>query len=267
MSQAHSDRKMGFGVLYFGLLAALALFGVPAKHPPAMLAVSAALFLVICAAAWSVISNSLASEDESRRTLAITGLLLIAPFALFAWLPGYGPPEMATAAQNEVRYLVLLVGTFLVSAGFVMLARSSLSAANERSWSSLGFACALVAAPLYAVFCAVQLATSASVAPGTQEAGPSGLLDTVSLILLFFGACLGYFATLFFTMSLAKVGWVSRGCARALIVFSSLGLLSLVTAKALSTAWFELPLFIAAIPAVPWIMPALIGLGLLRRSE
>lgn len=257
---------MGFGVLCFGLLAAVALFGVPAKHPPAMLAVSAALFLVICAAAWSVISKSLASADESRRTLAIAGLLLIAPFALFAWLPGYGPPEMATAAQNEVRYLVLLVGTFLVAAGFVMLARSSLSAANERCWSSLGFACAGLAAPLYAVFCSVQLAMSSKLAPGPQG-GSSGLIGTVSLILLFFGACLGHFATLFYGMSLAKVGWVSRGSARALAGFSLIALLSLVFAKASSPEWFELPLFIAAIPAVPWIMPALIGLGLLRRSE
>ncbi|MGE0000557.1 MAG: hypothetical protein AB7F50_07425 [Fimbriimonadaceae bacterium] len=47
---------------------------------------------------------------------------------------------------------------------------------------------------------------------------------------------------------------------------SLVAVLELVFAKAMPPSWFELPAFALAIPAVPWIMPCLIGLIVLRRA-
>lgn len=254
-----------FFILCAGLFASTALFGVPGRYSTAIFAVSAMIFLTTFAAAWSFAHQALASGERSLRAYAIAGLLLAAPFALFAWLPGYGPPDMATDSQNEKRYLALLAGSLLVAAGFVMLARARASDANGRLWSNLGLAAALLAAPLYAVFCAVQISIHSARASGGLESS-SGTEGSISLVLLFFGAALGYLATACFARALHSAGWIGRTATILVSVVSVLALSSLVAAKALSPTWFELPLFLAAIPAVPWIMPCLLGLALVRRT-
>jgi len=100
MLQHNSKPGAGFVVLCITLIAAI-LFVIPAQYPQAILVVSAVLFGVICWAVWSVAGAAVIGLDDEARSRATAGILLILPFALFAWMPGFGPPNAATDAQNQ----------------------------------------------------------------------------------------------------------------------------------------------------------------------
>jgi hypothetical protein len=73
--------------------------------------------------------------------------------------------------------------------------------------------------------------------------------------------------------SLEKAGWIGRGAARAYVIANVI-LLVLVVMRGLSfpelsnntAPWYTRPGFIAGIPAIPWMMPCLLGVVLLRRA-
>ena len=92
-------------------------------------------------------------------------------------------------------------------------------------------------------------------------------------ILLFFACILTYLTTAAFATSLGRAHWLGRGATRAYVIVSFVALLFLVLRgfsypdlTASSTPWYLSPAFIAGIPAVPWIMPFLLGLVLARRA-
>src|SRR3954466_2437986 len=64
------------------------------------------LFAAIAAAAWTLGARAIRADEQDRRQLALAGTLLVAPFAYIALLwVGIGPPWVATAADNQMRYL------------------------------------------------------------------------------------------------------------------------------------------------------------------
>src|SRR6266581_8661019 len=61
-------------------------------------------FAAMAFAAWTLGARAITSTSRRSRLLALTGILLITPFALVAlfWV-GLGPPWQATAAENQMR--------------------------------------------------------------------------------------------------------------------------------------------------------------------
>jgi len=106
---------------------------------------------------------------------------------------------------------------------------------------------------------------------GAQGQAPSAL---VSLDMLLFVACpLTHLASAAFAASCGRAGWLGRGAARADVIlnlvtvpFIVLWGLAFPDPTAMSTPWYTRPGFVAGIPAVPWIMPCLQGVVLLRRA-
>src|SRR5438874_12559009 len=87
-----------------------------------------------------------------RRLLGLAGTLLITPFALVALLwVGLGGPWQANPAENQMRYLVLIVMATAIASGFVVL-REELSQEGERFYATLGFAAIMLSGPHYLIW-------------------------------------------------------------------------------------------------------------------
>ena len=72
-------------------------------------------------AAWKLGASAIRSEAEHRRRLALAGAILVAPWAVIAFLIGMGPPTWANDAENRMRYEALLIARILIPGGFVVL--------------------------------------------------------------------------------------------------------------------------------------------------
>ena len=74
-----------------------------------------------------------------------------------------------------------------------------------------------------------------------------------------------------FLASLGRVQWLGRRATRAFMIVNGVALLFLVIRglkypDPRATPWYTSPGFIVGIPAVPFIMPFLLGVVLLRRA-
>jgi hypothetical protein len=248
--------------------------GVRAFRVPGVYqAVGFAYFAAIAIAAWTLSAGAIRADVQGRRLLGLAGTLLVTPFALVALLwVGLGGPWQATAAENQMRYLVLIVMASAIAGGFVVL-REALSEAGERFYATLGFAAIMLSGPLYLIWNAFAFGVFfAKEHAGEVPQALHSLGDTFDL-LLFVAAFLTYFATAAFAASLGRVQLLGRRATRVFIIVSSVALLFLVIRglhypdpRALSAPWYTSPGFIVGIPAVPFIMPFLFGVVLLRRA-
>lgn len=248
--------------------------GVRALRVPGVYQVAGvAYFAAIALAAWTLGARAIRADAQDRRLLGLAGTLLITSFALVSLLwVGLGGPWQATAAENQMRYLVLIVMATAIVGGFVVL-REALREAGERFHATLGFAAIMLSGPLYLVWNTFAFATFF----GKEHIGevPPALIqlgDTTD-VLLFVAAFLTYLATLAFAASLGRVQWLGRGATRAFMIVNGIALLFLVIRglhypdpRALSTPWYTNLGFVVGIPAVPFIMPFLLGVVLLRRA-
>jgi hypothetical protein len=244
----------------------------PFRIPGLYQTIAAVQFTAICIAAWMLGARVVRSGAEGEQNLALAGGLLVAPFALGSLVfVGLGTPWEATPAENETRYLVLLVMSIIVTAGFVVL-KETLNEAGERFYSTLGLATNILAGAAYLIWMTFLLGAYFAKVHNEQVASINEL--SVVLDILLDTACvLTYLTTAAFAASLGRIGWLGRIASRAYMIASLVALLFLVMRglafpdpNALSTPWFTRPGFIAGIPAVPWIMPFLLGVVLLRRA-
>jgi hypothetical protein len=206
--------------------------------------------------------------------LALSGGLLIAPWVLFSLLAGIGRPDEATHIENQSRFLILLINSILVLGGLVML-RQALIDAGDRIYSNLGLIFIGVATPLYLVWSSTMIQIHRVLEIHDRAEVPDWINATTdySDMLLFFGGLLTYFATAAFAASLGQSGWIGRNSSR-LIIAVSIGAAVCLTARGLRfpepavvfAHWYSIPGWIAGIPAIPWIMPCLIGVSLLKRA-
>ena len=249
------------------------LVGVRALRIPGVYqTIGAVLFAAILSAAWLLGVRAIkGSEDRQRMALAATFLLVPSTLFSLLWI-GLASPGEATPVENRMRFLVLVVGSIAVTGGFVVL-REALHEAGERVYSTLGSAANMLAGAAYLVWMSFTLGmVVVRVQAGQIPAAVRAVYDVYD-ILLFFACILTYLTTAAFATSLGRARWLGRGATRAYVIVSFVALLFLVLRgfsypdlTASSTPWYLRPAFIAGIPAVPWIMPFLLGVVLLRRA-
>lgn len=271
-----------WAILAVCLVVILALFSAPADYPPALHGTIVAVALAASVAAlWFAGARTAASAaaDDTTRLRAAAATLLVAPFILFALVPGVGPPREQPVQDNELRFLLLAIDSMLVGAGLLLL-KEALAGAGDRLHASVGLAAIVLATPLYVAFALIQRVDDVAVDLGYSWAeSVSGhqreltALDAFSMAALFFAGALTYVATAAFARSLGRVGWLGRGPAIAIQLVCAMGLAFLLGRgfaypglHAAFSHWVRVPGFIAGIPAVPWIPPAVIGVLLLRRG-
>lgn len=236
------------------------------------------LICAILTAAWTLGARTIVAGAAERRRLAMVGGLLIAVWSSLTLIGVLGTPDQATIPENKLRYLVLLTDTIAIASALMIL-RDTLNDAGERFYSALGFSAAALAGPLYVIFTLVQQLQyrAAERAGSTPLSSGDQLLDILSLGLLFAGAVLTYLASAVFAAALEQCQWLGRRAARIYVGTSLFAVLcvGIRVTEALLTSdgpmwgfkhWYSIPGFVFVIPAVPWIMPCLLGIGLLRRA-
>jgi hypothetical protein len=249
------------------VVAGVRAFRVPGVYQAA----GVVYFAAIAIAAWTLSAGAIRADVQGRRLLGLAGTLLVIPFALVALLwVGVGGPWQANAAENQMRYLVLIVMATAIASGFVVL-REALSEAGERFYATLGFAAIMLGGPLYLVWNIFAFAAFF----GKEHTGevPTAIVSLRDMmdLLLFVAGFLTYLATMAFAASLGRVQWLGRGATCAFMIVSFVALLFLVIRgvqypDGRATPWYTSPGFIVGIPAVPFIMPFLFGVVLLRRA-
>jgi hypothetical protein len=267
-------RRLSYVFLCIVPFLCFVVVGVRAFRLPGVYqAVGVTCFAAIAMAAWTLSAGAIRAAVQGRRLLGLAGTLLITPFALVALLwVGLGGPSQAIPAENQMRYLVLIVMATAIAGGFVVL-REALSEAGERFYATLGFAAIMLSGPLYLFWNTFAFAAYF----GKEHAGevPSAIVSLGDMgdLLLFVAGFLTYLATVAFAASLGRVQWLGRRATRAFMIVSGVALLFLVIRglhypdpRALSTPWYTSPGFVVGIPAVPFIMPFLFGVVLLRRA-
>lgn len=244
----------------------------PLRTPGVYHVIGAVLFAAISTAAWTLGVRAIKADLQSRRQLALAGALLVAPFAIVALLwVGLGGPWAATPAENQMRYLVLIVMASATASGFVVL-KEALGEAGERFYSTLGFAAIILAGPLYVVWDTFVFgAYFAKEHTGQMPPAIVSLVPFQDMLLSLAGA-LTYVATAAFAASLARTKWLGRKASLAYIIVNFIALLFIAIkvqqhpdAAAASQPWYTIPGFIFGVPALPLVMPCLLGVVLLRR--
>ena len=267
-------RRVSYVFLCIVPFLSIVIGGVRALRVPGVYqAVGASYFAAIAIAAWTLSAGAIRADVQGRRLLGAAGTLLVTPFALIAlfWV-GLGPPWQANPAENQMRYLVLIVMATAITGGFVAL-REALSEAGEHFYATLRFAAIMLSGPLYLIWNSFEFAACF----GKEHTGevPAAIVSLGDMgdLLLFVAGFLTYLATAAFAASLGRVQWLGRKATRAFILVNVVALLFLVIRglqfpdpRALSTPWYINLGFVVGIPAVPFIMPFLFGVALLRRA-
>lgn len=236
--------------------------------------IGAVHFLIIALAARNVGFRALHAGSDAQKRLALSGALLLLPFSLVALLwVGLASPWEATPAENRMRYLVLLGGSVAVGSAFVLL-WEALRQTGAQLYSTLGLAGNLLAAAAYVVWNSMQIGLYVDKLRDGQVSTAVIEMSNLFDILLFAACALTYLSVAAFATAMGRACWLGR---RATSVYVAINLIAfaLLCTRGLAfpvptghaELWYTQPGFIVGIPAVPWIMPALLGVILLRQAS
>jgi hypothetical protein len=232
--------------------------------------------LLMAVAVWILAADSIKDSTADRRALQLPGVFLIACWASATLAANMGPPPRAAAwavtrPDQHMRYVALLVAGLLAWAGFGLLT-AKIRESGERTFSVLGLSAATISTTMFTLFTltmltvvdmrATQVASSGNV---PQWWPPFSLLIDAWLGLF---AVLTYLATSLYAMALGNVGLLGK---LGSVVFVVLGVIAaalvlIAITSSNQPATLVHGVFVFLIPAVPFILPYLIGVNLVRRA-
>jgi len=232
--------------------------------------------LLMSLSAWTLGVNNLKSGNEDRKDVTKIGVMMIIPWGLFSIFFGMGPPPatvtgwLDTAAEQQTRYYVLIIGGVVAAAGFALLAQY-LTKAGERFYGLLGRVLITIALPLFVLnmlywgqFLTEAFRGFTDLSTTNRPAWYIAIRSTFYHIAIVEVALL-YLATALFVAGLHAVRIFDTTACRIYIVinivFTLLSVLSMDLPEPLGTI-----AYITSIPAIPFIMPYLIGVNLIRRA-
>jgi hypothetical protein len=216
------------------------------------------------------------TEDHSKNSLFVTSFLLILPWILFTLFAGMGRPPLnaagwvETATEQQIRFSILILGGVIMSVGLVLL-KERLKSAGENFYSAAGITAYLVAIPLFILnmlfwgYYLVEVSKLFVTLPAGKRPDWYAPLRELLIALSSVEVALIYLATAAFAASLRKTGIFRPGVCTVYILLSGLGIILGLLPPSLPEPLATLG-YIAAVPAIPFVMPYLMGINLLWRD-
>ena len=268
-----AGEKLSFMVLCALPFVAVALAGARPLH--GILgheAMGGLLFALALACAWRLVGSVIARDGSPSRPLGLAGAFFVAPWTLIALLwVGIGAPFQASALENQHRYIVLVVNAVLIGAGFMVLC-DALRVRGEHFFSSALFAAAVPASGLYVLCTSITLAQATMAAQGDRAPVPA-LVSHLYDVLEYFACLLTYVGTALAATAMNRAGMLSKVAARVLVALCTVILVLLVLhgieypeISGQTAPWYTQPGVIVRIPAIPWLMPGVLGAVLLKTA-
>lgn len=232
---------------------------------------------LMIAAARSLGDYQFKKSDGKIKQQIITALLLFTPWLLFSIFAGMGPPPATlqgwvnTAAEQQVRYTILIAGGILFALGSALL-KAKLQAAGENIYSVMASAAINLALPLFIInmaFWGYYLTDAFRVfilQGAAKRPDWYGPVKSLFYVISIAEVLLMYLGTVLFAISLKVTGLFNPVACRYYIIFGLAGIVLVV----LPPSWpepFGTAGYLVAIPAIPFIMPYLIGVHLLKHIK
>ena len=220
-------------------------------------------------ASWTLGLHVIRNHDVEKKHLAIAAFFLIVPWILVSMFFGLGAPPsgkpsewVATATEQEIRYIMLVIAGVFIAVGFAAL-REKLKNTAGSFYSMLGFSAIMIAIPLFIVnmifwSAYVPELYKIMVASGLEKRPEwvNPVREEFNLLALV-EVSITYLATAAFAAALRDAGWLTKIASRICIIISLLGFLTVVFLSHYSPF---------TIPAFPFIIPYYIAINLLRRA-
>lgn len=219
-------------------------------------------------ASWILGLHAVRNHDAEKKHLSVGAFFLIVPWILISMFFGLGPPPqtpagwVATATEQEIRYIMLVIAGVFIAVGFAAL-REKLKNTAGSFYSMLGFSAIMIAIPLFIfnmIFWSAYLPELFKImVTSGLEKKPEWYLPVREefILLALVEVTITFLAIAAFAAALRDAGWFSKIASRIYIIISLLGILSVVVFG------FSSPLII---PAIPFLMPYYIGINLLKRA-
>lgn len=232
--------------------------------------------LLITGAIWILAGNSVNSAKSSNRVLLFPGILLIACDSSASLGAYMGPPPwppaaswVATLDDQHMRYVALLVAGLLSWAGFGLLT-ARLREAGERTYSVLGLSVTAISTPLFILFNLAALTVYDMQAAQAASSGraPEWSRPLVALSLVWLGvyAVLTHLAVALYATALANVGLLGKFGRSFFVILGTIAAVSALVAVGAGSSTLKEAFFPFMIPAVPLILPYLMGVSIVRRA-
>jgi hypothetical protein len=227
-------------------------------------------------AVWLAGGFAFRRPDAVKKKTILVAVLLIAPWLFYSIFFGMGPPPataagwVATSIEQQTRYTLLIAGGIFCAVGFSLL-RLLLHERGEQFYAQAGYTAILIALPLFILnMCLwgyfLPEAFKHFVVSGAPAARPDwyrpiqmmfGMVSTVEVGLI-------YLATAAFAASFRKTRWFSKGACNAYIVISLFCCLLNFIPPSFPAPW-SIMSFIVSVPAIPFLMPYLMGVRVLGK--
>jgi hypothetical protein len=224
-------------------------------------------------ASWSLGLNVIRLKNKEENKLAKAAFFLIVPWMLISMFAGLGPPPhiaaewKASATEQQVRYVMLVICGVFVAFGFASL-KDRLKSKGEEYYSRLAYIAIVIAIPLFIInmlfwgfylseLFEIQVKNNATDFP-EWFLPIEKLFRSISVV----EVSLTYLATFVIVLSLKRIGWLSRTSGFFYLLFSLLAIV-VITLFVLFTEVFMIGALML-VPAFPFLMPYFIGVNLLR---
>lgn len=273
------NRAQKSGLLYLYLLPPVVAaigFGIGQVNVLIYMTLWVVNVCVILLTVWQLTKRVPNAGEIKLKGYTNAALLLIIPWILYSIFAGMGPPPVtiagwvATASEQQVRYTILICGGISSLMGFALL-RVKLENQGERLYATLGITVLGLAIPLFILnmafwgFYLTEAYRYFLTLPLGKRPEWYAAVKKFFYVISVIEVALIYLATILFAISLKKTGIMSRSAGWWYVIIAIIGIVLVVQPPSCPEP-FSTAGYLAAIPAIPFIMPYLIGVCLLRKS-